>query len=208
MVGSTETADGKKGFVPAPDKGPPNRFLNSSGIWTPPEGGSADTATKALQDGDGNVISGTYVRADGGVLNGRVVNWRSSRSSGARGNFIRFCKISTYRYECSMPVYITLLGKGQQLRSVLVDFVNTLEADPALKDFKISGQSSAGQDAYIAKEAAGIWRLFVRSENWDWLMAVNSASGGPTQPGLEFETTIVSSLPTGAIAATEVASIL
>ena len=107
-----------------------------------------------------------------------------------------------------MPVYITLLGKGQQLRSVLVDFVNTLEADPALKDFKISGQSSAGQDAYIAKEAAGIWRLFVRSENWDWLMTVNSASGGPTQPGLEFETTTVSSLPAGAIAATEVASIL
>ena len=43
MIGSTETTDGKKGFVPAPDKGPPNRFLNSSGIWTPPMGGSADT---------------------------------------------------------------------------------------------------------------------------------------------------------------------
>lgn len=43
MKGATETADGKKGFVPAPEKGSPKRFLNAGGIWTPADGGDAAT---------------------------------------------------------------------------------------------------------------------------------------------------------------------
>ena len=208
MVGSTETADGKKGFVPAPDKGPPNRFLNSSGIWIPPEGGSADTATKALQDGDGNVISGTYVKTRGGTLEGRVRTWYSPRDSAGTGNYVRFAKISIGGRENSFPLYMTLGGKYHLLVSVAVVFENVSNTDPGLKYFRTSGEKGTGHGIHIAKTAAGQWHLFARSNYWDYFAVGNFLLGVTVQPNVEFEMTIVGSLPTGAIAATEVASIL
>lgn len=74
MKGATEAADGKKGFVPAPEKGSPKRFLNAGGIWTPADGGDADTID-TFHASQGNIAETAVVRgADGSVQVGRIIS--------------------------------------------------------------------------------------------------------------------------------------
>lgn len=212
MVGSTEIADGKKGFVPAPDKGPPNRFLNSGGIWTPPEGGSAETAntaTKALQDGDGNVIKNTYVKRIGGILRGETVNF-STTGNGCVDSYLRFAKLDINTVQCSAPIYMTIQGKNNLLMSVGVSFSNGGHNDPGLDFFRASGAIGSGHGLYIARTAFGQWYIFLKGNPYDHYAVGNLCAGlgGNVQPKVGFESVAVSSLPTGTIAATEVASIL
>lgn len=83
MKGSTTSANGSAGLVPAPAAGVANRYLRSDGQWVVPpdtnttysklsqftndsgfitKSGSCASATKAIQDGDGATITSTYVK--------------------------------------------------------------------------------------------------------------------------------------------------
>ena len=74
MVGSTESTDGKKGFVPAPEKGSPKRFLSAGGIWTPASGGDADTLD-GLHASKENAADTVVARgADGSVHVGAIIS--------------------------------------------------------------------------------------------------------------------------------------
>ncbi len=74
MLGATATDDGAAGLVPAPGKGTPRRFLRSDGIWTPADGGDADTVD-GFHASKENIIDTTVVRgSDGSVQLGRIVS--------------------------------------------------------------------------------------------------------------------------------------
>lgn len=81
MSGATSTTAGTAGTVPAPAAGKEAQFLRGDGTWAVPSyatsAGSATTATKATQDGNGKVIASTYLPLTGGSMQGPV-KWPSS----------------------------------------------------------------------------------------------------------------------------------
>lgn len=82
MSGATSTTAGTAGTVPAPAAGKEAQFLRGDGTWAQPSyATSAGSATKATQDGDGNVITSTYLPLAGGTLSGAVAFGTSSTTS-------------------------------------------------------------------------------------------------------------------------------
>lgn len=76
MKGATSTTAGSAGTVPAPAAGKEAQFLRGDGTWAVPSyatsAGSATTATKATQDGNGKVIATTYLPLAGGTMAGPI----------------------------------------------------------------------------------------------------------------------------------------
>ena len=76
MTGATSSTAGTAGTVPAPAAGKEAQFLRGDGTWAQPSyatsAGSATSATKATQDGDGKTISSTYLKLSGGKLSGPI----------------------------------------------------------------------------------------------------------------------------------------
>lgn len=82
MSGATSTTAGTAGTVPAPAAGKEAQFLRGDGTWAQPSyATSAGSATKATQDGNGNVITSTYLPLAGGTLSGAVAFGTSSTTS-------------------------------------------------------------------------------------------------------------------------------
>ena len=73
MKGATSTTAGSAGTVPAPAAGKEAQFLRGDGTWAvPSKATSADSATKATQDGSGNTITSTYVKKAGDTMTGAL----------------------------------------------------------------------------------------------------------------------------------------
>lgn len=94
MKGATATTAGSAGTVPAPAAGKEAQFLRGDGTWAVPSyatsAGSATTATKATQDGNGKVIASTYLPLTGGTLTTGSYNGLIIKRSDSNGSSISY----------------------------------------------------------------------------------------------------------------------
>lgn len=117
---------------------------------------TADSATKATQDGSGNVITSTYLplKTAGGI---------AYCSANGANNYFQIATITIGATYVNYPIVFELSGRGHAFTKLSVMFTNVNNTDPGLKEF-----ITDGYDQYwIKKTATSTWVLYGKySEVW------------------------------------------
>lgn len=127
----------------------------SSGSCT----GNAATATKATQDGSGNVITSTYIplKTSAGI---------ASVEGGGNYSYCTIATINTNEIYINYPIMLELSGRGIPLTVLQIQFISQGTVDPALDYFT----SNYSNRFYIKKTATGQWTVYGNYiESWGTL---------------------------------------
>lgn len=163
------------------------------------KGGKGIAIGKAAEhDNLFDIAMDTRIRNKTTIEQGFTVH-KASANGGTNG-YLLIAQIKISGNYQNQPVYIAYMQRGRPYMSTLeISFVNANTTDPGLAAFVKTGVTNA----YIYKESAGVWNIYVlKTESYDSVDIVDfsqgSYMGGYT---LTWKDVLVSSVPNGYVEA-------
>lgn len=151
----------------------------------------------------------SLARLKGSVGNGLIryglrFDDRTAHSSNNTVRYLKFMRLKTAHY-WPYPTIFKVANRSNGYSKVVIFFADSGSTDPALKSIQCSRFGTTKGNVYIAKSGTSMWDLYIDTGNYDVVSYVGERLHDIGIEGLD---EVVSSLPTGYIAATEVSGIL
>lgn len=195
--------------------GNPVRIYNSSGgIYVSASGAinissTAGVNTKVnITSSNGNInlsAPNGYLQVDTGKLiikNGVINNGNDLTGIGGTSGYVRIMTIKIGGVYSNMPISFTVHQRGIIPYEIVIRFANSSGTDPSLEYFTVYKHYG---NCYMVRTAAGTWDVYVqKSGSWDNIAISNLDYNIDYMSNMTIDidgSTLVSSLPSGAIAA-------
>lgn len=182
----------------------------ASGTWGINISGNAATATKATQDGSGNVITSKYTTLDTSQTITGAKTF-SSEVKMTKGHYVHsfsgtmgsigYIKIATLTIKGAYqnaPISFKIIQRGIPIPYIIsITFQNSDGYDPALISFK--GYGLDIERAYLHKSNTSTWDLYIqKTEEYDKISIIDFNISYNTDISISWvSNTQVSTLPTG-----------
>ena len=181
----------------------------ASGTWGISITGNAATATKATQDGSGNVITSKYTTLDTSQTISGTKTFSSEikmtkgyyvhSAYGAQGTagYVKIATLTITGAYQNAPISFKFIQRGVSIPTIIsIGFANADNSDPALNYFVGYGVSVSW--AYLYKSNTSTWDLYIqKSESYDTISIIDFNNTQDTMTSIAWTDTQVSTLPTG-----------
>ena len=155
-----------------------------------------------------SLLDSRYLQLSGGTMNGCLnlpqgAFVMSAAPSGGTNGYVKLITLKISNIYANCPIYFEIVQRGRDtIDRLAISFANSSNSDPALRKFLKKG----GIVAYVHKSATSTWDIYIQKEEpYGNIGVIRWVTNFPYMKSVAvtFKSEFVTSVPSGATAATE-----